>query len=152
VDCEPLKGLAPDHPPPALHEVAWVDDQFKVAERPLAMVLGLALKLTVALGCALTVTVADCDALPPAPLHVRVYVALALRVPVDCEPLAGLLPDQAPEAAQADALAADQVNVELKPLVIALGPTLRMTVGAADLTVTVALWAAVPPGPVQVNV
>jgi hypothetical protein len=53
---------------------------------------------------------------------------------VDCEPVSGLLPDQAPEAEHAVALAADQFSVALLPLVIALGPTLKVTVGVADLT------------------
>jgi hypothetical protein len=152
VDCEPLKGLTPDQAPVAVQEVALVDDHAKVVALPLATVLGLALRLTVALGCALTVTVADCAALPPAPLQVKVYVALAVRAPVDCEPLTGLLPDHAPEAEHEVALLADQFNVALPPLAIALGPTLRMTLGAGDFTVTTAVCAALPPGPVQVNV
>jgi hypothetical protein len=152
VDCEPLKDLTPDQAPVAVQEVALVDDQVKVAALALATVLGLAGRLTVALGCALTVTVADCAALPPVPLHVKVYVALAVRAPVDCEPLTGLVPDHAPEAAHAVALVADQFNVELPPLAIALGPTLRMTLGAGDFTVTVAVCTALPPGPVQVNI
>jgi hypothetical protein len=53
---------------------------------------------------------------------------------------------------QAVALAADQVNVALPPLVTALGPTLRLTVGVGDLMETVADWTAVPPGPEQVSV
>jgi hypothetical protein len=72
VDWVPPKDLAPDQAPVAVQEVALVDDQVKVAALPLATVLGLALRLTVALGCELTVTVADCAALPPAPLHVKV--------------------------------------------------------------------------------
>jgi hypothetical protein len=36
------------------------------------------------------------------------------------------------------ALAADQFNVALPPLVIALGPTLKLTVGVGDLMETVA--------------
>jgi hypothetical protein len=63
-----------------------------------------------------------------------------------------LLPDQAPEAVQAVALVAVQFNVALPPLVTALGPTLRATVGVGDLMVTVVDWAAVPPGPEQVSV
>jgi hypothetical protein len=63
-----------------------------------------------------------------------------------------LAPDQAPEAVQEVALVADQFNVALLPLVIALGPTLKMTVGAVALMDTVADWAAVPPGPVQESV
>jgi hypothetical protein len=76
---------------------------------------------------------------------------LADSAPVDCEPLKALVPDQAPEAVQAVALVADQLNVALLPLVTALGPTLRLTVGARDLTETVADWTAVPPGPEQVS-
>jgi hypothetical protein len=77
---------------------------------------------------------------------------LAVSAPVDCEPLRALAPDQAPEAVQAVALVADQVNVALLPLVIALGPTLKLTVGVGDLMETVVDWTAVPPGPEQVNV
>ncbi len=71
---------------------------------------------------------------------------------MDFEPLTGMLPDQAPEALQDVAFVAAQVNVALLPLVIALGPTLRLTVGVGDLMETVVDWEAVPPAPVQVNV
>jgi hypothetical protein len=71
---------------------------------------------------------------------------------VDFEPLTGMLPDQAPEALQDVAFVAAQVNVALLPLVIALGPTLRLTVGVGDLMETVVDCEAVPPAPVQVNV
>jgi hypothetical protein len=57
---------------------------------------------------------------------------------VDDEPLRALVPDQAPEAVQAVAWVADQFNVALPPLVMALGPTLRLTVGVGDLMETVA--------------
>jgi hypothetical protein len=48
---------------------------------------------------------------------------------------------------------ADQLRVDLPPLVIALGPTLRLTDGALEefAVVTVVDWVAVPPGPVQVT-
>jgi hypothetical protein len=72
VDCEPLKPLLPDQAPLAVQAVARVDDQLSVEFAPLAIVLGFALKLTVTVGFALTVTVADCAALPPGPLHVKV--------------------------------------------------------------------------------
>jgi len=151
VDCVPLTALLPDHAPEAVHAVALVADQFKVALLPLAIALGPTLKLTVGTGV-VTVTVADCAALPPGPVQVNVYVALAVSTPVDCEPLVALLPDHAPEAVQVAALAETQVSVALPPLVIALGPTLRLTVGTGDFTVTVADCAAPPPGPVQVKV
>jgi hypothetical protein len=79
-------------------------------------------------------------------------MAVAVRLPVDCEPLTGLAPDQAPEAVHEVALVADQFNVALVPLVRALGPTLKLTVGAGDLTVTVADCVAVPPGPEHARV
>jgi hypothetical protein len=115
-----------------------LDDQVSVELLPLATVLGLALKLTVALGCALTVTVADCAALPPEPVQVNVKVDVAVSAPVDDVPVTGLTPDHAPEAVQEVALVADQFKVALPPLVIALGPTLSATVGIAFLTVTIA--------------
>ena len=71
---------------------------------------------------------------------------------MDCEPLTGLLPDHAPEAVQAVAFVADQVRVELLPLISELGLALRLTVGAGDFTDTVADCAALPPAPVQVKV
>lgn len=72
MDCEPLTALLPDQAPEAMHEVALVDDQAKFELAPLATVLGLAPRLTVAVGFGLTVTVADCAAIPPAPLQVNV--------------------------------------------------------------------------------
>jgi hypothetical protein len=63
-----------------------------------------------------------------------------------------LVPDQAPEALQAVALVDDQVRVALAPLAMALGPTLKLTVGSAALTETVVDWTALPPGPVQLSV
>ena len=59
VDCEPLVALEPVQAPEAEHEVALLEDHVKVEEAPLAIVLGLALKLTVAVGVVATVTVAD---------------------------------------------------------------------------------------------
>jgi hypothetical protein len=152
VEAVPLTAFAPLHPPEALHEVALLEDQVRVEPAPLATVLGLALRLTVTLGCALTVTVADCTALPPAPLQVSVYVALAVSAPVDCEPLSAFAPDQAPEAVHAVAWVADQFKVALAPLLMALGPTLRLTAGAGAATDTIADCVAVPEAPLQVNV
>jgi hypothetical protein len=57
---------------------------------------------------------------------------------VDCDPLAALLPLHAPDAAQAVAFAADQVSVALVPLATELGVALIETVGAGELTETVA--------------
>jgi hypothetical protein len=145
-------GIAPDQAPDAAQEVALLDDHVSVDALPLLMVLGLALRLTVAAGFALTVTVADCEALPPAPVQVNVYVELAVSAPVDWDPFIPLLPDHAPEAVQEVALFEVQVSVELLPLLIALGPTLKVTAGAAALTETVTDCTALPPAPLQVRV
>ncbi len=67
-------------------------------------------------------------------------------------PLTGLLPDHAPDAVQDAAFSADQVRVELLPLITELGLAVRLTVGAGVLTETVADCAAVPPSPVQDSV
>ena len=64
-------GSLPDHAPEALHEVALVDDHVNVALPPLVIELGLAARVTVGVG-GVTETVADCDALPPVPVQVRV--------------------------------------------------------------------------------
>jgi hypothetical protein len=72
---------------------------------------------------------------------------------VDSDPLTALLPDQSPEALQDVAFVDDQLSVELPPLVIALGPTLKVTVGAKEegATVTVVDCVALPPAPVHVR-
>ncbi len=75
-----------------------------------------------------------------------------MSAPVDCEPLRGWLPDQAPEATHEVALVDDQVRFEALPLVTVLGLALRLTVGAGVVTVTVVDCAALPPAPVQVSV
>jgi hypothetical protein len=76
---------------------------------------------------------------------------VAVSAPVDCDPLAAMLPDQAPEAVHDVALVADQVKVELPPLATALGLAVNVTVGAGEVTETVADCDALPPLPVQVS-
>ena len=71
---------------------------------------------------------------------------------MECEPLTGSLPDQAPDAVQDVAFAADQVRVDALPLMTELGLALKLTVGAGAFTDTVADCAALPPVPVQVKV
>jgi hypothetical protein len=59
VDCVPLRALVPAQAPDAVQDVALADDHVRLELPPLVTVLGLALMLTVAVGLALTVTVAD---------------------------------------------------------------------------------------------
>jgi hypothetical protein len=70
VDCVPLTALVPVQPPLALQEVALVADQLKVADVPLAIVLGLLAKVIVGAGC-VTDTVATCAAVPPLPVQLK---------------------------------------------------------------------------------
>jgi hypothetical protein len=82
-----------------------------------------------------------------------VYVAVALRAPVDCDPLIASAPLQAPDAVQAVALVELQVSVDALPLETLAGLALKDTVGAGGAdTVTVADCEAEPPDPVQVRV
>lgn len=67
----PLTALLPDQAPEAVQAVAWVVDQVRVEALPLTRELGLAVSVTVGAGV-VTDTLADCVALPPAPVQVRV--------------------------------------------------------------------------------
>jgi hypothetical protein len=64
--------LLPLHPPEAVQELALVLTQLSVETLPLVTEVGLALRDTVGAGGALTVTITDWFALPPAPTHVSV--------------------------------------------------------------------------------
>jgi hypothetical protein len=76
---------------------------------------------------------------------------LAVSAPVDCEPLAGRLPDQPPDAEHEVAFTADQVSMALLPLTTVLGLARSVTTGAASVTETVADCEALAPDPVQVS-
>ena len=69
-------------------------------------------------------------------------VELVVRLPVDCEPEVALVPDQAPDAVQAVALAEDQVRVEAVPEVIEVGLAEMETVGAGVTVVPPVLHSA----------
>jgi hypothetical protein len=71
---------------------------------------------------------------------------------VESEPVMASFPDQACEATQAVAFADDHDSIAALPLITVLGVALRVTVGAGELTVTVADCAAAPPEPVQLSV
>jgi hypothetical protein len=71
VVCVPAAASVPLHPPEAVHEVALVVDQVNAEVAPLCTVVGLAAKVTAGAGV-VTDTVADCAAVPPVPVQVRV--------------------------------------------------------------------------------
>jgi len=75
-----------------------------------------------------------------------------VNAPVLAVPLVALAPFQPPDAAQAVAFVVLQVSREELPLAALAGFTPRLTVGAGGVTVTVTVWLADPPGPVQVSV
>jgi hypothetical protein len=99
-----------------VHAVAPVEVQVSVVLPPLETMLGSALIATVGAvelvgGVALTVTVADWVVLPPVPVHVNIYLAVALRGPVDFVPLVDVVPVQSPDAEQAVAFVEFHANV-----------------------------------------
>ena len=103
--CVPFTDSVPLQAPEAVHEVALVEDHVKVDPLPLATLVGLALIDTVGEAvvvgeAVLTVTVADWAVLPPVPVHVNIYLAVALRAAVDFVPFVGIVPLQAPDAEQ----------------------------------------------------
>lgn len=149
--CEPLVASVPDQAPDAAQLVAVVDDQVSVELPPLATLLGLALKETVG-AVTVTDTVAEFDAVPPAPVQARMNCVVALNATVVWLPLVASVPVHPPEAVQDVALVADHVNVEVLPLLTVLGLAAIVTTGAGVVTETVADCVALPPAPVQVSV
>jgi hypothetical protein len=145
-----LTATAPDHPPEAVQVVALVEDQFNVELLPWDTLAGLAVKETV--GGADTETVADCDAVPPAPLQLKVNFVVALSAAVACDPVVAWAPVQPPEALHEVAFVDDQVSVEVAPLFTVVGLAAKVTAGAGVLTDIVADCDALPPVPLQVRV
>ena len=135
--------------PVAAHEVALDDDQVSVELPPLAILVGLAFRVTV--GRCATVTVADAVPVPPVPVQEIVYVVVAPIPFRDCAPLLAVLLLQPPVAAQALALVEFHVSVELPPEAMVGGVAAKVTTGRGT-TVIVVLPLAVPPLPVHVSV
>ena len=99
-DCVPEVAFVPDHPPLAVHDVAFVDDQVIVDEPPDVIDIGEAEIVTIATGIDVTFTVVDCDTpVVLAPLQVSVYVEFAVGETV-AEPDVPFVPDHAPLAVQ----------------------------------------------------
>jgi len=80
-------------------------------------------------------------------------VVLAVRAPVDCEPLMGLLPDQPSIAIQPVALVVFQVRVDAPPFATVVGFAVKVSVGAGGVAVivTVTERAMEPPVPEQLR-
>jgi hypothetical protein len=95
--------------------------------------------------------------LPPTPLQLSVKLVAVVRPVMVSVPFGPRAPLQPPEAMQAGAAAEaevlldDQDSVVLPPLMTVVGLAVSMTVGAST-TATLAVAAAVPPGPAHVSV
>jgi hypothetical protein len=140
----------PDQAPVAAQELALVEDHVSVELPPLETVGGFALNRT--LGCALdTVTMADCDAVPPAPRQVSAKFAVDVSVEVLREPLVASAPFQAPDAVQEVALVADQLKIESAPFLTVLGLADKVTAGAGAVTETVVDCVVLPPEPLHAS-
>ncbi len=107
-------------------------------------------------GGALTVTVTDCPALPPAPLHTRVKVLVWVKGPTSSLPAGSLVPVQASKASQASAAVDDQVRVETSFGRTESGLAANETVGAGGggnaSPVTVTDWTVLVPPPLQAKI
>ncbi|MBS0375270.1 MAG: hypothetical protein JSR73_11870 [Proteobacteria bacterium] len=144
VACEPVQ------PPEAVQDVAFEDVQVSEEVLPLAIVLGVAVSVTLG-AAALMDTVAFALPEPPVPVQVSVKVVAAVRFPVLAEPLVAFVPLQPPDAVQVVAFVELQVSVEAPPLATLVGLAVSVTVGAGT-TVTVVLALPEPPVPVQLSV
>jgi hypothetical protein len=97
-----------------------------------------------------TVTVADTRVVPPVPLHSNSNVSLELSGALCSDPLAALVPAQAPPATQALAPIDDQVKLVCVPVLTLTGLAVNCTLGGAT-TLTVTSCVALPPMPVQLR-
>ena len=77
---------------------------------------------------------------------------VAASAPVLAVPLVAFAPLQPFDAVQAVAFDVDHVSVEELPLVTLVGFAPRFTVGIGGVTVTVVVWLAEPPAPLQLRV
>jgi len=113
--------------------VALIEDQVSIEALPLAIVLGLPLKLTVGIAGdkgAVTVTVTVCVADPWPLVQVSSYSVELESAPVDQVPLVAIEPLQPPEAMHAPPWRTFQVSIELLPLLIVVGVAVKVTDGA----------------------
>jgi len=115
----------------AVQDFASVADQVSIAAPPDATVLGLALSLTTGAGVA-TVTDTDWVAVPPAPVHCRVYSEVLVSGPICRDPVIGCGPLQAPAAVHELAPVAFQFNCVDSPLVTVVEAAPMVTSGGTE--------------------
>lgn len=133
---EPLSPFDPVHPPEAVQEETFVDDQVKVVVPPGATPRGDAVSDTDGEVEAVTLTVTLATAPPPGPLQFSVNVVLVAIAPLVALPLTARLPVQPPDAVQVSALLVDQDNAVVPPELTVVGEAEKLIVGGLE-----------PPGP-----
>ena len=132
--CEPEPPLLePDDEPPVLDPV----ELFVVPVLVVLVAVVEPVPLVIITGL-FTVKVVVLEAVPPAPLQVRVYVWIPteFNIPDDTVPLVALVPVHAPVAVQAVAFTVLQVRVADPPFVIVGIEVVRVTLGAGVVTTT----------------
>lgn len=152
----PEVAFVPLQPSRPEQDVAFVEVHVSVTLVPEVTVDELAVRLTVGAGVDgggedETATLADCCTEPPLPVHVNVYVRLAVMAPVDCVPVRFLFPAQSPEAVHPVALVEAHVSVELPPDATDVGLAENVSVGA-EVSETAAVRVVVPPALVHARV
>ncbi len=102
-----------------MHKLVFVVDHVSVDAPLYATVDEFAVSVTVGAGAGCTIMVTELLALPPVPMHDKVYVAVVVSAVRVCELAIALLPIHAlptgPLAVQDDALTTDHVKL-LEPL------------------------------------
>lgn len=117
---------------------------------PLAGAVSETVGGVVSVGCGATETVADCDALPPLPVQVAVYVVFAVSEGVTKLPE---VPEEPLVTVHEVLLVLDQAITDVPPYAIEDGDAVMVTLGDGSAeTVTVVLCSALPPAPVHVSV
>ena len=127
-----------------------------MVEAPLAIVDGIAVRVTVGGDGGRTVTFTDCVESPPAPVQVNAKAEFAVRAPVVAVPDGALVPLQLPDAVQDVALVDDQVRTPEDPDMTDDGVTVSVTVGASGagggcVTLARTVCPAEPPAPEQLK-
>jgi len=98
----------------------------------------------------LTVSTAEPEAVPPGPVQLSEKLSVPTAVgEIGSDPLTGWAPVQFPLAEHEVAFVDDHVTVADCPILIVVGLTEMVTVGAGAFTVNAAELVAVPPEPVQ---
>jgi hypothetical protein len=136
VEALPDVARAPNHAPDALQDVAFVEDQLRVADPPLVTEVGFAEIDTVGTGggggVPVTLTWTASLALPCGPVQVSEKLLLVLSDPVDWIPEVALFPDQAPVAEHDTVFVELHVSTEAPPLATELGFATRDTDGSDE--------------------